>query len=97
MALTYTQSSDLMKDPSFIGRIKVACLKYAAYILDEPSNVPAHSSRVRWAQETNINSERVAMGLAPSVVMDGQVQTDGAAISDAALQTAVETTVNKML
>jgi hypothetical protein len=33
----------------------------------------------------------------PPVVMDGAVQTDGAAITDAVLQTAVETTVNKML
>lgn len=32
-----------------------------------------------------------------TVVMDAQVQQDGAAISDANLQSSVETTINKML
>ena len=33
----------------------------------------------------------------PTVVMDGQVQLDGAAITDQALQTATENAINKMM
>ena len=97
MALTYTQSAELMKDGAFIDRVKVACLKYASYILNEPVNTPAHSSRIRWAQSATENPDHAAQTVTPPVVMDGQVQTDGAAITDAALQTSVESTVNKLL
>jgi hypothetical protein len=97
MALTYEQSADLMTDITFRNRIKVACLTYATYIWDEAASVPAHSSRIRWAQSTFQQPDASAANVQPSVVMDGQVQADGAAITDAALQTTVETCVNKML
>jgi hypothetical protein len=97
MALTYEQSSALMKDQIFVGRIKVACIKYADYIYGEASNTPAHSSRVRWMQYCNSNPETTAIGLAPIVVMDPAVISDGAAVSDVALQSATETAINKTL
>lgn len=97
MALTYEQSAELMNDPAFRGRVKVACLRFATFILDEAPTVPAHSSRIRWAQNTFAMPDAAAGAATPPTVMDGAVQTDGAAITDAVLQTAVETTVNKML
>jgi hypothetical protein len=97
MALDYTASSALIQDVDFRGRIKVACLKFASYIMNEAVNTPAHTSRLRWAQSVYQNPDMVAGQVQPPTVMDPQVQLDGAAITDAALQTAVEGVVNKLL
>jgi predicted Zn-dependent protease len=97
MALTYEQSAELMKDPTFVSRVKVACLKYADFILNEATTVPAHNTRLRWAQNTTTAPDTVAQQTTPPVVMDAQVQQDGSAITDAALQTSVETTVNRLM
>ena len=97
MALDYQASAELMNDISFRGRIKVACLKYAVYIADEPSSTPAHATRIKWSQATFQNPEGQAAIVQPTVVMDDAVQQDGAAITDSALQTSVETSVNKMI
>jgi hypothetical protein len=101
--MTYEESSALMQNVEFRGRIKVACLKYGTYIMDEPSSTPAHSSRIRWAQNTATAPDQAAANLQPMVVMEPSVQAAGvnaegdSLITDAALQTAVEATVNKML
>lgn len=84
-------------DSIFGGRIKVACLKFADYILNEPTNTPAHTSRVRWAQNTFQNPVMMATTVQPPVVMTGQVQADGAAVTDENLQVAVESVVGKIL
>jgi hypothetical protein len=98
MALTYEQSAALMVDAAFIDRVKVACLKYANYIWSEASSVPGHSSRIRWAQQTMTTPGTTAQMVTPPTVMDDAVQNGGgAAIDDAALQGAVENTVNKLL
>lgn len=97
MALSYEQSSALMSDPTFRGRTKVACLKFAQYIVNEQPNVEAHSARYRWAQATFAQPDFTAGNITPMVVMDPSVQADGAAVSDAALQSAVEAIVNKIL
>lgn len=97
MALSYDESASLMRDPTFVGRIKVACLHFASYIVNEAPSTPAHNTRYRWAQNTLVDSDAVAMKAAPAVVMDAQVQTDGAAITDANLQTSVETALQNML
>lgn len=97
MALTYEQSAALMIDPNFRDRVKVACMHYADYIIDEPSSTVAHNTRQAWARRAMTQPDAVAAEVTPPVVMDGQVQADGAAISDEALQTSVETTVNSMM
>lgn len=96
-ALTYTQSADLMNDLAFRGRVKVACLKYADFITLEAASVPAHSTRIKWAQQTMLMPDGAAGTVTPTVVMDPAVQTNGAAITDSALQSAVENSINKML
>ena len=95
MAIDYKASSDLMRDPEFIGRTQIACLTYAAYISDEDNSVPAHTTRLKWSQATFDNSEAAVNLIMPVLIMDDKVKTSGAAITDAALQTAVETTVNR--
>jgi hypothetical protein len=97
MALDYTQSAALMKDPSFIERVKVACLKYADYIWNEAASTPGHSSRIKWAQQTMLQPDHAAQIVTPPTVMDAAIQNAGGSVDDAGLQTAVETTVNKLL
>jgi hypothetical protein len=97
MALTYEQSAALMVDATFRGRIKVSCLKYATYIIDEPSSTSAHQTRTKWAQNTMTAPDVAAALIQPTVVMDPAIQDQGAAVTDVALQTAVETSLNKML
>ena len=97
-ALTsYTESAALMNDPAFKGRVKVACLTYADYISGEAANVPAHTSRMRWAGMTMQNPDMAAANVTPTAVMDPAVQAAGGEIDDAGLQGAVENAVNKML
>lgn len=103
MALTYEQSSELMNNAVFRGRIKVACLKYADYIWGEAANTPGHSTRIKWAQQTFQMPDSSAQQVTPAVVMDPAVQqaeisTDGdSTIDDAGLQSATENAINKML
>jgi len=86
-----------MTNLDFRGRIKVACLSFADYILGEPITEPAHNSRLKWANETYQQPDAIAMKVQPPTVMQDAVQGAGDAITDAALQTAVETVVNTML
>ena len=95
--MTYEESSALMNDQVFRGRIKVATLKYSDYILNEAPSTPGHNSRYRWAQNTGQAPEQAAMNIQPMVVMDAAVQDAGAAVTDPALQSAVEGVVNKFL
>ena len=95
--MTYVESAALMQDLDFRGRCKVAALKYADSIMIEASNVPAHNSRLRWAQNTFMQPDLVAMQVQPPTVMDAAVQAAGSAVTDNMLQGAVETVVNKMI
>jgi len=97
MAMTYEESSQLMVDMTFRGRVKVAALKYADSILNEAASVAGHTSRVRWATLTFQTPDNIAQQIQPPVVMDPAIQNAGAAIDDAALQAAVEITANKMM
>jgi len=97
MALSYDESNALMQDANFRGRVKVACLKFADYITNEGPSVTAHNTRFKWAQRTYQNPDQSAFEATPGTVMDPNVQSQGAAIDDATLQTAVETTLNKLM
>jgi hypothetical protein len=96
MALDYTQTFELLKDVTFVGRVQIACMHFADYIEGEVDTTPAHNTRLRWAQATFADAAGQAQQLMPLVVIDTQVQTDGATISDANLQTVVETAANKL-
>jgi hypothetical protein len=96
-ALDYAGSSDLMNDMTFRGRVKVAALHFAGYVLGEDPGVPAHNTRVKWSQATLINPDFAAAQIAPVVVGDPNVQSQGAAIPDDQLQSAVEEAVGKLL
>ena len=95
--MTYEESANLMQDFTFRGRIKVAILDYATYILGEAPTVDGHPARYRWGQQAGMNPEGEATRMQPMVVMDSQVQLDGADITDAKLKIAVQTVVNKFI
>jgi len=96
MALDYKTTSDLMKDQDFNGRTQVACLHFASYISGEADDVPAHATRTKWATSTFGDPLGAATVVMPILVMDPKVQAAGIAITDADLQSAVESSVNKM-
>jgi hypothetical protein len=95
--MTYEESSQLMQDMQFRGRVKVACLKFADSILNEPTGTAGHNTRLRWATNCQQQPDLVASQVQPPTVMDAAVQAAGAGISDDALQASVEAVVNKML
>ena len=97
MAIDYKTSSDLMHDEAFLGRTRIACLTYAAYIADEAITVPAHTTRLKWAQATFRDSENAVNEIMSILIMDAKVKQFGAAITDADLQSALETSVNKTI
>lgn len=95
MALTQTESNALMNDFDFRGRVKVCLLTYAQYLIGAP--IPgAPNTSERWARETRLNPEQAAMQLHALVVLDPAVQANGKAITDAALQPAVEGVVKSL-
>jgi len=97
MALAYTDSANLMNDLDFRGRIKVAILKWTAYVLGEDPGAQAHSARLRYAQNANLMPDDTAMRVQPQVVMDPNVQSAGKDIPDDVLQSAVEAVIDKVL
>jgi hypothetical protein len=98
MAMTYEETDALSKDAVFRGRVSVACVHFANYIMDESPGTPAHNTRFKWAQNTLPNPEVAVNQCIATVVNDQAVQAAGGpAITDEALQTAVETSINKLL
>ena len=95
--MTYDDSAALMTDIEFRGRIKVACLKFADSILNEPTATAGHNTRMRWAQNCVQQPDMTAGQVQPLTVMDSAVQEAGKDITDEALQGSVEAVVNKML
>jgi len=98
MAMTYQETFELTKNETFRGRVSTACVHYANFITDEAPTTPAHSTRYRWAQQTLVGPEASVNRVIATVCNDTAVQdAPGNAITDPALQTAVETSVNKLL
>jgi hypothetical protein len=95
--ITYAESAELMRDAVFQGRCEIACLRYASYISNEDPAIPAHATRMRWAQATFANATAAVAQIMPVLIMDDLVQENGSAITDPDLQSAVETSVNKFI
>lgn len=97
MALSYEEQAALMSNLLFRGKIKVACLTYAAAINAEPPETPAHNTRMKWATSVYQQPDMVATQVQAATIVDPGVQSMGVEITDAELQAAVESTVNKIL
>jgi hypothetical protein len=97
MALTYDDSANLINDPKFRGRVKIACLKFANYILDEAGTTAAHGARSRWANQCVQQPDMTMNTVVPPLVLDPAIQSTGAAVDDPTLQTAVEDTIQQLM
>lgn len=95
--MTYAQLDALRTDGIFLSRMSYAVAKYALYIVAEAEDAANHLARVNWATVALSDTVAAASRLATKVVQDGQVQTDGSAITDANLQTVVETAANGVI
>lgn len=93
--LTYEESAALMNDPVFQGRVKAACLSYAGTLLAGPP--PNNPVLFRWAANTYQNPAFAMTQVTPPAVMNVNVQTEGASISDPALLATVEYVVGGLL
>jgi len=92
--MTFEESAQLMNDPTFRGRVKVAALTYAQYILQSG---PLGNSRFQWAQRTMQTPDQTAQTLVPAVVMNVNVQQNGANTDDPNLQAAVQVVAEIMI
>jgi hypothetical protein len=97
MALSLLQSAALMQNMTLRNRIKVACMRFADYVLNEPPDTPARNARQRWATNAISSPDTVASQVQPSAVMDPNVQAAGEDVTDQDLQSAVEAAVQRML
>lgn len=95
--MSYEDSAQLMRDPIFKDRCKVAVLKFADAIVNEPTATAGHNARLRWAQQGFAQPDMVAGTVQPPTVMDAAVQANGKNVTDEQLQGAVEAVVNKTL
>lgn len=95
--MTYDAAATLMQDFGFRGRIKVAALKYADAILAEPVTTIAHTSRLKWALGCEQNADMVAMQLQSLAVLNPAVQEAGAAVTDEALQSVIESVAFRLM
>jgi hypothetical protein len=95
--LSQEQSAALMSDFTFRGRVKVCCVKYADSIVIASVAVSTHTAAVKWAFRCFQVPDTVAGEVQPGAVMDGKVQSEGSAVTDQDLQSAVEATVGKTI
>ena len=94
--MTYQQSAQLMTDPQFRGRCKVACIRYADNILTSGPAPGNSMGLLGWAKTAYSQPDQAAQQVQAPVVMDPAVQQFGAEINDDGLQAAVEAVVRKM-
>lgn len=92
--MTYAESAALMADIPFRDRIMIACLTYADYVQGTPPELGKNTA-LAWAQHVFKMPQSAAGEIQPQIVMDQAVQSAGADITDAALQTVVETVVKE--
>lgn len=95
--MTNEESAQLIRDPIFIGRVKVSCLKYADSVLAQSGTHPGGNAAQRWALQTFQQPDQAALMVVGATVIDGAVQSAGKDVTDNDLQRAVEVQINKML
>jgi hypothetical protein len=92
--LTLEQSAQLMNDPEFRGRVKVALLNLAMQTLREANQ---NLSRLRWAQSTITSADTSVVQAIGPVVMQPGVQEKGTEIDDGTLMFATGNALNSII
>lgn len=94
---TYLELATLAGNLEFLARIAYAVGNYAAYIAHEAENAPNHMARWNWSLRASGSPELMARSLAAAVCRDANVMANLAGVTDADLQTAVETAANELI
>jgi len=92
--MTFEESATLINDPTFRGRVKVAALVYAQYLSLQPNN---SSRRSDWIFNTLRAPDIATQTLTPSVVINPNVQQEGASVTDPNLQAAVQMAADTLM
>lgn len=95
---SYIELYQLRDDATFQRRVEFARFYLANYIRNEDPQTPNHESRYAWA--LNCLNGQLSMPVAQVALLaclDPAVRQDGAAVTDAALQTAVEYLIDVMI
>lgn len=88
MAMSQTDTANLINDPIFRGRVKVAALQYAQYLQLQPS---LNASKANWIQRTMTQPDQIAQTLVAAVVISPNVQNaGGSSVSDPDLLAATQ-------
>jgi len=90
---TYLEIYVLKTDPDFRSRVGMSLVNYATYLLGQPADRPWHEQEVKWARTASYNTDDQIYRVMGFVLGDAAVQAELGAISDAQLQTVVETAV----
>ncbi|MCX6628626.1 MAG: hypothetical protein NTW28_13465 [Candidatus Solibacter sp.] len=91
---TYTEIGTLYRGNAFLLKVEVAVLKYLEYILSEEN----HTKRWNWAvQAAQSGPSTLAARIAPNVAWDTVIQAHLGASTDAEVQAAVESWINRLL
>lgn len=95
---TYSDMLTLSKDAAFLGKLAVAVTKYTDFVLN---NATVNIRRLEWGNRMAAGgADAYAQSISLMIAFDGTIQTtiaSGGASSatDAQIQTAVETWVNR--
>ena len=91
---TYLELSNLSVNADFLARVAYAVGKYAAYIENEAADATDHAKRMNWAAKAKADSRAMAVSMIYDICQNADVVYGLAAVTDASLQTAVETAAN---
>lgn len=99
---TYAALAGVRNYSGFGDRATIAVATYAKYIINEATNVADHNRRFAWAAQAILNPAGVVGQIANAILLDPTFaavtsNADFDAISDASVQTAVESTINATL
>lgn len=95
--VSYLSQFSLSQNPQFLQRLQFAVVSFAMYVLGEDPAAANHAARYAWAKAGVMNAAAVAQQLALAVVNTANVLAAMAGVTDANLQTSVETEINTLL
>jgi hypothetical protein len=92
---TYSEIFNLWATDSVLkNKVIVSCVTSAQTIFNEAVGVTNHAERLVWANKVLANPTNEAQRMLWGVCLNSTVQTSGAGIADASLQTVVDGLVN---
>jgi hypothetical protein len=95
---TYLEKQNLALEADFQKRVTFAIAKYAQYVAATTSSTePNYFQTVTWARRTLINPNELLYKIMPALLQEAQIDVDLGAITDANLQSAVESVINTNL